>query len=322
MILRLLVVLVAACSFSAAPAFADDWPTKPLKLVIGWTAGGIMDVRGRVLAQRLGKALGQQVVVENRPGGSGTLGANAVARAAPDGYTLLFGAYLEMGAVVGLLANVPYLPDKDFVPIAATGRSCSALLAHSSLKVATPQQLVAYLKQRPGQISYATSGLGTPAHLLMEKFKQVAGVDVKPVHYKGSSQAMPDVISGRVPLMFDFPQSSDVHVRAGTLVPLMTGCARHIDIYPDVPTAREAGFPAVEIRTWSGFFAPAGTPRPIVERLNRELNRIQQSPDVRSHMAYVGAEIPLMTPEEFGEFIREDRPRWLEFMRAAGIKPE
>jgi tripartite-type tricarboxylate transporter receptor subunit TctC len=156
----------------------------------------------------------------------------------------------------------------------------------------------------------------------MEKFKQVAGVDVKPVHYKGSSQAMPDVISGRVPLMFDFPQSSDVHVRAGTLVPLMTGCARHIDIYPDVPTAREAGFPAVEIRTWSGFFAPAGTPRPIVERLNRELNRIQQSPDVRSHMAYVGAEIPLMTPEEFGEFIREDRPRWLEFMRAAGIKPE
>jgi tripartite-type tricarboxylate transporter receptor subunit TctC len=196
------------------------------------------------------------------------------------------------------------------------------LLAHSALKVETPQQLVAYLKQRPGQLSYATSGLGTPAHLLMEKFKQVAGVDAKAVHYKGSSQAMPDVISGRVPLMFDFPQSSAVHVRAGTLVPLMTGCAHRIDIYPDVPTAREAGFPSVEIRTWGGFFAPVGTPRPIVERLNRELNRIQQSPDVRSHLAYVGAEIVLMTPEEFGQFIREDRPRWLEFIKAAGIKPE
>jgi tripartite-type tricarboxylate transporter receptor subunit TctC len=322
MIGRLLVVILAACSLATPAARADDWPAKPLKLVIGWPAGGIMDVRGRVLAQRLGKALGQQVVVENRPGGSGSLGANAVAHAAPDGYTLLFGAYLEMGAVTGLLANVPYDPEKDFQPIAATGRSCSALLAHSSLKVETPQQLVAYLKQRPGQLSYATSGLGTAAHLLMEKLKQVTGVDVKPVHYKGSSQAMPDVISGRVPLMFDFPQSSAVHVRAGTLVPLMTGCARRIDIYPDVPTAREAGFPEVEIRTWGGFFAPAGTPRPVVERLNRELNRIQQAPDVRSHMAYVGAEIVLMTPEEFGDFIREDRPRWLAFMRAAGIKPE
>jgi tripartite-type tricarboxylate transporter receptor subunit TctC len=322
MIARLLVVLFAACSIAAPAARADDWPAKPLRLVVGWPAGGIMDVRGRVLAQRLSKALAQPVVVENRPGGSGTLGANAVARAAPDGYTLLFGAYLEMGAVVGLLANVPYDPDKDFLPIAATGRSCTALLAHASLKVQTAQELVTLLKTRPGQISYASSGLGSPQHLLMEKFKQVTGVDVKVVHYKGSAPAMPDVVSGRVPLMFDFPQSTAVHVRAGTLVPLMTGCAHRIDIYPDVPTAREAGFPDVEIRTWGGFFAPAGTPRPIVERLNRELNRIQQSPDVRSHMAYVGAEIVLMTPEEFGEFVRADRPRWLAFMREAGIKPE
>jgi tripartite-type tricarboxylate transporter receptor subunit TctC len=281
-----------------------------------------MDVRGRLLAQRLSRVLGQQVMVDNRPGGSGTLGAAAVARAAPDGYTLLFGAYLEMGAAAGLFSNLPYDPEKDFQPVAATGRSCPALLAHRSLKVETAQQLISYLRQHPGELSYASTGLGTPAHVLMEKLKQAAGVDIKAVHYKGSSQAMPDVVSGRVPVMFDYPQSSAVHVRAGTLVPLMTGCARRIDIYPEVPSAREAGFPTVEVRTWGGIFAPAGTPRPIVERLNRELNRIQQSPDVRGHLAYVGAEITLMTPDEFAQFIREDRPRWLEAIKAAGIQPE
>jgi len=242
--------------------------------------------------------------------------------AAPDGYTLLFGAYLEMGAVLGLFSNLPYDPEKDFQPIAATGRSCAALLAHRSLKVETTQQLVSYLKQHPGELSYASAGLGTPQHVLMEKLKQAAGVDIKAVHYKGSGQAMPDVIWGRVPVMFDYPQSSAAHVRAGTLVALMTGCTHRIDIYPDVPSAREAGFPTVEVRTWGGFFAPAGTPRPIVERLNRELNNIQRSPDVRSHLAYVGAEISPMTPDEFAQFIREDRPRWLALLRAAGIKPE
>ena len=281
-----------------------------------------MDVRARVIAYRLGKALGQQVIVENKPGASGTIGANAAARAAPDGYTLLFGTFVDQAVALALMRDLPYDPEKDFIPIVALGRSCTALLVHPSLGVQSTTELVALARSKPGQLTYAHAGIGTPSHLLAEQLKLHYKLDIAAVQYKGAGAALPDVAAGHVKIMFDFAPSSASYVQSGKLRALMTGCRRRIDIYPDVPSAPEAGFPEIDVPSWGGLFAPAGTPVAIVERLNREINRIQLSPDVRSHLAYAGAEIPIMSPQEFAEFIRKDRPRWGDLARQAGVKPE
>jgi tripartite-type tricarboxylate transporter receptor subunit TctC len=313
----------AAVLLLAAPATgADTYPSRPIKFIVPWPAGGIVDVRARVIAHRLGKALGQQVIVENKPGASGTIGATAVARAAPDGYTLLFGTFVDQAVALALMRDLPYDPEKDFVPVVPLGRSCAVLLVPPSLEVDSGAQLVALVHRKPGQLTYAHSGIGTPSHLLAEQFKLHQKLDIAAVAYKGSGPALPDLSAGHVSLMFDFAPSSAPYVQSGKLKALMTGCARRIDVYPDVPSAPEAGFPELDVPSWGGLFAPAGTPDAIVERLNREINRIQLSPDVRSHLAYAGAEIPIMSPQEFAEFIRKDRPRWGDLARQAGVKPE
>jgi len=321
--LALSCVGFAATLLLAAPAAsADTYPSRPIKFIVPWPAGGIVDVRARVIAYRLGKALGQQVIVENKPGASGTIGANAAARAAPDGYTLLFGTFVDQAVALALMRDLPYDPEKDFIPIVALGRSCTALLVHPSLGVQSTTELVALARSKPGQLTYAHAGIGTPSHLLAEQLKLHYKLDIAAVQYKGAGAALPDVAAGHVQIMFDFAPSSASYVQSGKLKALMTGCRRRIDIYPDVPSAPEAGFPEIDVPSWGGLFAPAGTPVAIVERLNREINRIQLSPDVRSHLAYAGAEIPIMSPQEFAEFIRKDRPRWGDLARQAGVKPE
>jgi len=321
--LALSCVGFAATLLLAAPAAsADTYPSRPIKFIVPWPAGGIVDVRARVIAYRLGKALGQQVIVENKPGASGTIGANAAARAAPDGYTLLFGTFVDQAVALALMRDLPYDPEKDFIPIVALGRSCTALLVHPSLGVQSTTELVALARSKPGQLTYAHAGIGTPSHLLAEQLKLHYKLDIAAVQYKGAGAALPDVAAGHVKIMFDFAPSSASYVQSGKLRALMTGCRRRIDIYPDVPSAPEAGFPEIDVPSWGGLFAPAGTPVAIVERLNREINRIQLSPDVRSHLAYAGAEIPIMSPQEFAEFIRKDRPRWGDLARQAGVKPE
>jgi tripartite-type tricarboxylate transporter receptor subunit TctC len=303
-------------------ARAEPFPSRPMKLVVPWAAGGVVDVRARLIAHRLGKALGQQVVIENKPGASGTIGASAVARAAPDGYTLLFGSFVDQAVALSLMRSVPYSPEKDFVPIAPLGRSCTVLLVPPSLGVKSAAELVALARSKPGQLSYAHAGIGTNSHLLAEQLKLHHKLDVAAVQYKGAGPALPDLAAGHVHMMFDFAPSSAPYVQSGRLRPLVTGCARRIDIFPDVRSAPEAGFPELDVPSWGGLFAPAGTPTEIVERLNREVNRIQQSPDVRSHLAYAGAEIPIMSAQEFADFVRRDRPRWGDLARQAGVKPE
>ena len=300
----------------------DNWPAKPIKFVVPWPAGGVVDVRARVIADRLGKALGQPIIVENKPGASGTIGANAVAHAAPDGYTLLYGTFVDQATALALFRELPYDPQAAFVPIAPLGRSCTMLLVPPSLGVDTGAQLVALARRKPGQLTYAHSGVGTPSHLLGEQLKLRHDLDISAVAYKGAGPALPDLIAGHVSIMFDFAPSSAPYVKGGKLKPLLTGCARRIDMFPDVPSAPEAGFPELDVPGWGGMFAPAGTPAAIVERLNREVNRIQTSPDMRNHLAYAGAEIPIMSPQEFAEFIRNDRPRWAALARQAGVKPE
>jgi tripartite-type tricarboxylate transporter receptor subunit TctC len=318
----LLAGLAAFVSGLCAHATADNYPSKPIKFIVPWAAGGVVDVRARLIADRLSKALGQPVIVENRPGASGTIGAGAAARAAPDGYTLMYGTFVDQATALALFRELPYDPRTDFVPIAPLGRSCTMLLVPPSLGVETPAQLVALARRKPGQLTYAHAGIGTPSHLLAEQFKLHRKLEIAGIAYKGAGPALPDVAAGHVSMMFDFAPSSAPFVQGGKLKPLVTGCARRIDMFPDVPSAPEAGFPELDVPGWGGMFAPAGTPTAIVERLNREVNRIQQSPDVRSHLAYAGAEIPIMSPQQFAEFIRNDRSRWGELARQAGVTPE
>jgi tripartite-type tricarboxylate transporter receptor subunit TctC len=323
---KTLLVVLTGVAFGAfplsSPVAGDSFPDRPIKLVVPWPPGGVVDVRSRLIAHRLGKALGQQVVIENKPGASGTIGANAVARAAPDGYTLLFGSFVDQAVALSLMRSLPYSPEKDFVPIAPLGRSCTALLVPPSLGVKSAAELVALARNKPGQLVYAHTGIGTPAHLLAEQLKLHQKLDISAVQYKGAGPALPDLAAGHVHMMFDFAPSSAPYVQSGRLRPLVTGCARRIDIFPDVPSALEAGLPELDVPSWGGLFAPAGTPAAIVERLNREVNRIQQSPDVRSHLAYAGAEIPIMSAQEFADFVRRDRPRWGDLARQAGVRAE
>ena len=313
---------LATLGFASLPAAAQQQSPRPVRLLVTYPPGGATDIRARLIASRLGPVLSQQVVVENRPGGGGTIGAQAAAKAAPDGYTLLYGTFVDQASALALIRNVGYDPERDFVPIVALGRSCTALLVHPSLQVDTARELVELIKRKPGQFTYATGGVGTPPHLLFERLKVVRKLDVNVAHYKGSGPAIPDLVAGHVQMGFDFPQSSASYVRSGQLRALLTACGRRIDIYPDVPTAEEAGFPELNVKSWGGLFAPAGTPRAIVDRLNREVNRIQLAPDVRGHLAYAGAEIPIMTPDEFADFVKKDRPTWVEIVKQAGIEPQ
>ena len=306
----------------ASTAYANPYPSKPIKIIVPWPAGGIVDARMRMLGDRLSKSMKQQVIVENKPGASGTVGAQAAARAAPDGYTLFAGSYIDQAAALGLFKQLPYDPERDFVPIANLGRGCLVLVANKSLGVSTIDDLIALARASAGKLSYASGGAATPQHLLMEQFKRAAKVDLEHIPYKGGGPALQDVVAGHVPVMFEFEPTAFPHIRSGKLVPLMTGCHRRLDLLPDVPSSKEAGLPSVEVRSWAGLFAPAGTPQEIVQTLNTQINRIIAAPDVRSHLTMSGSEYPTWTAEEFADFIRRDRPRWIPILRDAGIQPQ
>lgn len=317
----LLLMLTLVWAFSTAQG-ADVFPSKPIRMVVPWPAGGVVDLRARVVSDRLSKRLGQQVVVENRPGASAMIGAQAVARAAADGYTLLYGSFIDQAAILSMMKEVPYDPAKDFAPIIPMGRSCLLLVVHASLQVDSLEKLIETVRSHPGKFNYASSGPGTPQHLLMEQLKQTAQLDIPVVHYKGGGPAVQDVVAGHVPMMFEFAGTIAPHVKSGSVRPLMTACAHRIDAFPDVRSAPEAGFPKFGIATWGGLFAPNGTPKPIIDRLNKEVAAVLSDPEVRSGTAFLGAEVPIWTPEQFAEFIAADRPRWVSIVKAAGIQPQ
>ena len=216
----------------------------------------------------------------------------------------------------------PYDPSKQFVPVALMGRSCLILAAHESLGIVSLRDLVSRARASPGKLTYATAGRGTGQHLLMEQLKHVANINLVPVHYKGGAPALTDVVAGHIPLLFEYPDQLVPYVRNGPLRAIMAACKRRNELFPTVPTASEEGYPDVGVLTWSGVFAPAGTPLSIVTKLNTEINKILSSPDIRGNASFSGAELPLLTADEFAALINEDRPRWVQLVRLAGVEPE
>ena len=309
----------AGCVLSAF-AWAQAYPAKPLKMILPFPAGGPTDIVARALGQGLGDALGQNVVIDNRPGGGGMIGATLAARAAGDGYTLLLGGITTIAVAPSVHKNMPYDPLKDLLPVTQATRQPIMLTTHPSLPVKTVKEFIALAKARPGEINYATSGPGGSGHMAGELFRMVAGVNLVHIPYKGAPPALNELIAGQVQVMFGTILATAPHVRAGRVRAIAITGPQRSNALPEVATFAEAGFADYDASSWNGILVPAGTPRAIVERLNAELVRILASPLVLERLAPDGA-IPVpTTPEEFSAFIRSEIVKWAKVVKAANIR--
>ncbi len=317
------VAIVAAivAALGAAPAFAQDYPTKPVKIIVPFAAGGPADVYARFLGQRLSDALGQPFVVEDRPGAGSLIGTDAVAKSAPDGYTLLLMSNTQT-VNESLIPNKPYQLMRDFAPVAPINYSDLVLVIHPSVGASSVADLIKLAKASPGKLNYASSGPGTPYHMAGELFKAMAGVDIVHVPYKGSSGARTDVLGGQVQMMFDAVTTMSEHARAGSVKALATTGKTRSSVLPNVPTMSEAGVTGYEAVIWLGLIAPRNTPPAIVARLNAEITKIVNRPEVRSEWAKQGATAMVMTPEEFGRYLAEDIAKWERIVKISGAKPD
>ena len=318
--LPIFACFTVALAFSSANA-QSPYPAKPVRLVVPSAPGGGTDITARVMAPKLGEYLGQQVVVENRAGAGTMIGGEAVARAAPDGYTLLMGIS-TLAINPAMYRKVPYDALKDFAPITQAVALPNILVTHPSLPVKTVKELVAFAKARPGQIQFASAGVGTNPHLTAELFLSMTGLKMLHVPYKGSGAGIIDVIAGHVPVMTPSILTGLPHAKAGRLRALGVTSARRATGAPEVTTIAEAGVPGYEAVQWFGILAPAGTPRAVVERVHREAVRVLQNPEVRQRLVADGAEPVAGTPEEFAAFLRAETAKWAKVVKAIGIKPE
>jgi tripartite-type tricarboxylate transporter receptor subunit TctC len=305
--LRIAAAVAAACV--AAPAGAQQYPSKPVRIIVAYTPGGGVDIMARLAAGKLSERMGVQFIVDNRPGAGTIIGTEAVARAAPDGYTLLM-ANPALAASPALHDKVPYDPVQSFAPVGMFGASYNALVVHPSVPVKTVKQLVALAKSKPGQLNYASAGNGSAIHLAMELFENAAGIDLVHVPYKGAAPAINDVLGGQVTIMFATPPSAGQFMRAGRLRALGVSSTHRLAALPDVPTIAESGYPGFEVSNWYAMVAPAGTPREIIARLNSELNAIIALPEVKERVAKLGNEAFGSTPEEFGQRLKRETETW------------
>jgi len=313
-------VLAALC---AAPASAQQggWPTKPLRIVAPSAPASAADTVARVIAPPLSERLGQSVIVDTRPGAATILGTEAVAKAPPDGHTLLIGLP-ALTINPSIYKSLPYDGLRDFTAITQAVIQPNVLLVHPSLPVKTTKELIALAKTRPGELVYASAGVGAGSHLTMELFMLQAGIRMLHVPYKGPTPGMIDLVAGRVSLMATSTTSSLPHVRSGRLRALGVTTATRSSSLPDIPTVAETGLPGYESAAWFGLMAPAGTPKEVIARLNKEVVAILRQPDVRERFAKDGAEVIAGTPEAFDAYIRAEAVKWAKVVKAAGIKPE
>ncbi len=315
----LLCLAIAALSPQAQ---AQGWPSKPVKMVVGFPPGGGTDILARIVAQKLSEAWGQSVIVENRPGASATIGANVVAKAAPDGYTLSMGQLTPNAIAPALYAKLPYDAATDFVPIILVGTSPNVLVIYPALAAKNVADLVALAKSKPGKLTYASSGPGSLQHIAAELFKSVAGVDLVHVPYKGSGQAVSDLMSGQVDMNFDSIPAVIQHVKSGKLRALAVTAVKRASAFPDVPAIAESGYKDYDLTTWWGLFAPAGTPADIVARVHRDTLAALQNAELKERFASLSVDPGGGTSREFADYVRQEIAKYDKLVKRLNIKAE
>jgi tripartite-type tricarboxylate transporter receptor subunit TctC len=317
-----LAVLVGVMTSASALAQAASYPNRPIRIVVPFPVGGIADTFSRTIGIKLTEVWGQPVVVENKTGAGGNIGAELVAKSAPDGYTLVMGNIGSHAVNVSLFKNIPFDPIKDFVPIAHVLDAEGLLVVNPSVNANSVREILEMARAQPGKLSYASGGLGTTSHLAGELFKSTAKVDIVHVPYKGNSPAITDLLGGQTQMSFATMPTVLPHVKAGKLRAIASiGLARTVAL-PDVPTVAESGLPGFEVSNWIGLFAPAGTPPEIVAKLNAEVQKIMRSPDVQKRLEAEGARFIPTTPGQFAAFQKDELVKWAKIIKDANIKAE
>lgn len=315
------VGLCVALSCLVSAASAQQYPTRTVRLIAHSSPGGTSDILGRLVAQKLTEALGQQVVVENRAGASGIIGVEVAAKSAPDGYTMLI-TQTSIAINPSMFAKLPYNALRDFAPITQLVAAPNVLVVHPSVPAKTVKEFIALAKARPGSLINGSPGQGTSPHLSAELFKIMSGIKLEHVQYKGAGMAIVGLLAGEVPVMFTTPPTAMPYLKANRLRPLGVTTLARIEALPDVPTISEAGVPGYESVQWFGMLVPAGTPRPIVDRLHQELTRTLRAPDMKERLTSLGLTAVGSTPEEFGAYIKAETEKWAKVIKSMGIKAE
>jgi tripartite-type tricarboxylate transporter receptor subunit TctC len=310
-----LVALAPSAAIATGP-----YPGKQIRLVVPYPPGGPLDTVARLLGQKVGASIKNPVVVDNVPGAGGNIGAATVARAAPDGYTILMGAVATHAINPTLYPSIPYDAGKDFIAVTQLASTPNVLVVNPAIKANTVAEFIALAKSRPGKLNFGSGSTGSAGHLAGELFKSMAGVDMAHIPYKGAAAAMQDLIGGRVDLMFDNLASSRSQVKAGRIRALAVTTARRSALAPDLPTIAESGLPGFDISTWFGIFVPAGTPKPVVDRLHAEFTRALAAPEVREKMLALGAEPVGNSPEEFAAYVKAEAAKYAKIVRSSGAK--
>jgi tripartite-type tricarboxylate transporter receptor subunit TctC len=316
------ILLACLLVFVSSLARAQSWPTRPIHIIVSSGAGGTADILARVIGERLAGVLGVPVIIEDRPGAGGHLGAGSVARAEPDGYTLLMSGSPTHSVGPHLFKNLTYDPMRDVPPVAMIAVAPNLLVVNASLPVTSLQDLIALAREKPGQLTYSSAGTGTSGHLAAELLKSMARIDASHVPYKSGPEAVSAVLSGNVTFVFFTVPSVLPQVEAGKLRALAITSAARSQLVPNVPTVAEVGFPDFEVLAWYALFAPRETPKPIVERLSAEIEKIVRLPEIQTKMIQLGMEPRYMNPEQLTDFVAVESPKWGALLRASGATPE
>ena len=317
--------MALGATITMTPALAADatnWPTQPVKLIVPFAPGGTSDVLAREIAARLQVALKQTVVVDNKAGAGGVLGADSVAKAAPDGYTVLLGTIATHAINPALMPKMPYKADRDFAPVILLGKISNVLLIGPGAQARTVKDIVAAAKAKPGDITFASAGQGTSQHLSGEVFRLMTGADLTHVPYKGSAPAIQDVMGGQVPMSFETVTVALPQIKAGKVKAVAVTSAKRSAQLPDVPTLAESGVPGFDVSSWQALYLPAGTPPAIVAKLNAEVQKIVAQPEVKARMESLGLEYAPNTPAQFTEFQKAEQARWAKVIKDGNVKPD
>ncbi|QJY34312.1 tripartite tricarboxylate transporter substrate binding protein [Diaphorobacter sp. JS3050] len=317
---RTLLASLAVAAAGALPlgALAQNFPTKPITIIVPFSAGGTTDILARIVGQGLTTELGQSVVVDNKPGAGGNIGGSLAAKAAADGYTLFMGTVGTHAINQSLYKKMPFDPVKDFAPLSRVATVPNLLVAHPSQPFKTVKEMIAYAKANPGKITFGSPGSGASPHVSGELFKSMTGTDLLHIPYKGSAPAMTDLLGGQTSVMFDNMPSAIQHVRSGKLRPIAVTTAKRSPELPDVPTIAEAGVPGYEATSWFGMFAPAGTPKPVLDKLHAALIKVLNQADVKKKIAEQGGDVVAETPDQFAAFIKAESVKWGKVVKESG----